>query len=76
MASISAICWKQQVKGGTSMEFYEIPMGFGMALAMNPPAWNAYNALTEEQRQQILQKAHQAKSRKAMHDIINSIPGM
>lgn len=58
------------------MEFYEIPMGFGMVLAMNPPAWNAYNALTEEQRQQILQKAHQAKSRKAMHDIINSIPGM
>ena len=57
------------------MDFYEIPMGFGMALAMNPPAWNAYTALTQEQRQQILQQAHQAKSRKAMHDIINSIPG-
>ena len=58
------------------MDFYEIPMGFGMALAMNPPAWNAYTALTQEQRQQILQQAHQAKSRKAMRDIINSIPGL
>lgn len=58
------------------MDFYEIPMGFGMALAMNPPAWNAYTALTQEQRQQILQQAHQAKSRKAMHDIINGIPGL
>ena len=58
------------------MDFYEIPMGFGMALAMNPPAWNAYTALTQEQRQQILQQAHQAKSRKAMHDIINSSPGL
>ena len=33
------------------MDFYKVPIGFGMALAMNPTALNAYSALTEEQKQ-------------------------
>ena len=32
------------------MDFYKIPIGFGMALAMNPTALNAYSAMTEEQK--------------------------
>jgi len=55
------------------MDFNNVPMGFGMALAMNPPAWNAYTAMTECQKQQILSKAHNAKSEKEIHDIVNSI---
>lgn len=58
------------------MDFYELPIGFGMALAMNPPAWNAYSAMTEEQKQQILTRAHNAKSRKEMHDLVSSISAM
>ena len=46
---------------------------FGMALAMNPPALNAYSAMSEEQKQQILNKAHNARSEKEMHDIVNSM---
>ena len=55
------------------MDFYKVPIGFGMALAMNPPALNAYSAMTEEQKQQILNKAHNARSEKEMHDIVNSM---
>ena len=35
------------------MDFYKVPIGFGMALAMNPPALNAYSAMTEDQKQQM-----------------------
>ena len=55
------------------MDFYKVPIGFGMALAMNPPAMNAYSAMTEDQKQQILNQAHNARSEKEMHDIVNSI---
>lgn len=52
------------------MDFYKVPIGFGMALAMNPPALNAYSAMTEEQKQAILSKAHNAASEKEMHQIV------
>ena len=55
------------------MDFYKVPNGFGMALAMNPPALNAYSAMTEEQKQAILDRAHNARSEKEMHQIVNSI---
>ena len=55
------------------MDFYKVPIGFGMALAMNPTALNAYSAMTEEQKQQILNMAHNARSEKEMHDIVNSM---
>jgi len=55
------------------MDFYKVPIGFGMALAMNPPALNAYSAMTEEQKQAVLDRAHNARSEKEMHDIVNSI---
>ena len=35
------------------MDFYKVPIGFGMALAMNPPALNAYSAMTEEQKKAL-----------------------
>lgn len=55
------------------MDFYKVPIGFGMALAMNPPALNAYSTMTEEQKQQILNKAHNARSEKEMHQIVAGI---
>ena len=32
------------------MDFYKVPIGFGMALAMNSSAMAAYAAMTEEQK--------------------------
>ena len=55
------------------MDFYKVPIGFGMALAMNQPAMNAYSAMTEEQKQAILDKAHNVRSEREMHDLVNSL---
>lgn len=55
------------------MDFYKVPIGFGMALAMNQPAMNAYAAMTEQQKQSILNKAHNVRSEKEMHDLVASL---
>lgn len=52
------------------MDFYKVPIGFGMALAVNAPAINAYAAMTEEQKQAILSKAHNVRSEREMHDLV------
>ena len=55
------------------MDFNEVPIGFEMALAMNTPAMNTYSAMSENQKQAILAKAHNVRSKKAMHDLVESI---
>lgn len=55
------------------MDFYQIPMGFGMALSMNPVALNVYSAMTEDQKQAILREAGNVKSEEEMHRIINRL---
>ena len=55
------------------MDFTEVAMGFGMALAMNEPALNAYAAMTEQQKQAVLTKAHNARSREEMQRIVESL---
>ena len=55
------------------MDYYKIPIGFGMALAQNEKAVNAYAMMTKEQKQAILQKAHAARSEKEMRQIVSSI---
>jgi len=57
------------------MDYYRVPIGFGMALAMNPPALNAYSAMTEQQKAEILNKAHNAHSEQEMHQIVNGLAG-
>ena len=42
---------------------------------MNPPAMNAYSAMTEAEKQAVLNKTHNAKSEKEMHQIVTSIAG-
>lgn len=55
------------------MDFYKVPIGFGMALAMNQPAMDAYAAMTEPQKQSILNKAHNVRSEREMHDLVASL---
>ena len=55
------------------MDFYKVPIGFGMALAVNEPAMNAYSAMTEAQKQAIITKAHNVRSEKEMHDLVASL---
>ena len=55
------------------MDFYKVPIGFGMALAMNHSAMEAYAAMTEQQKQAVLNKDHNARSEKEMLDIVAGI---
>lgn len=55
------------------MDFYKVPIGFGMALAMNEPAMARYAAMTEEQKQDILNRAHDVRSEKEMYSLVASL---
>lgn len=55
------------------MDFYKVPIGFGMALAQNTAAMNRYAHLTEEQKQDILNKAHNVRSEHEMHNLVASL---
>ena len=55
------------------MDYYQVPVGFGMALAVNEPAMNAYSKMTEQQKQAIINKAHNIRSEQEMHDLVNSL---
>lgn len=55
------------------MDFYRVPIGFGMALAMNQPAMNAYAAMTEDEKQAIINKAHNVRSEKEMYSLVASL---
>jgi pantoate kinase len=55
------------------MDFYSVPIGFGLALSANTAAMNRYAHLTESQKQDILNKAHNVRSEKEMHDLVASL---
>ncbi len=55
------------------MDFSGIPLGFGMALAMNPPAFNAYSNLTEEEKDALIERARHASSEAEMHEIVSKL---
>ena len=55
------------------MDFYKVPLGFGMALSMNPHALNVYSAMTEAQKQEVLNRAHNASSEQEMNQIVNDL---
>lgn len=51
----------------------EMPVGFAMALAMNPEAMQKFATLGEEQKQAIIAGTHALKSRDKMHRYVNSL---
>lgn len=55
------------------MDFSSVPVGFGMALAQNEDAVNAYAMMTREQKDAVLAKARNAKSRREMQQIVSDI---
>ena len=60
-------------EGGIGMDFYKVPIGFGLALAMNPVAMNTYSAMTEEQKRAVLDRAHNVRSEKEMYALVASL---
>ena len=55
------------------MDYNTVPIGFGLALSSNTAAMNRYAHLSEDQKQDILNKAHNARSEKEMHQIVDGI---
>ena len=55
------------------MDFYKVPIGFGLALSTNTAAMNRYAHLTEQEKQNILNKAHNVKSEKEMYALVASL---
>ena len=51
----------------------EMPVGFAMALAMNPEAMQKFGTLNEEQKQQIIAGTHAVKSRDEMRHYVDSL---
>ena len=55
------------------MDFNNIPIGFGLALSANTAAMNRYAHLTESQKQDILNKAHNVRSEEEMYALVATL---
>lgn len=55
------------------MDFYKVPIGFGLALSQNTAAMNRYAHLSEEQKQHMLNKAHNVRCEKEMYALVASL---
>ena len=52
------------------MDFYKVPIGFGLALAGNEAAMQHYSRLSEAQKQDILNRAHDVRSEQEMYNLV------
>ncbi len=55
------------------MNFGNVPLGFGFQLVQNEKAMAVYSAMTEEQKQAVLNQAHNARSKQEMNQLISGI---
>ena len=55
------------------MDFYQVPIGFGLALSANTAAMNRYAHLSETQKQDILNKAHNVRSKEEMYTLVATL---
>lgn len=51
----------------------EVPMGFGFALIKNEDAMRRYSQLSESEKEEILMKCKDAKSKKEMQKIVDEL---
>lgn len=55
------------------MDFYQVPIGFGLALSANTAAMNRYAHMTESQKQDILNRAHSVRSETEMYSLVATL---
>ena len=51
----------------------EVPMGFGFALIKNEDAMRRYSGMSESEKEEILMKCKDAKSKKEMQKIVDNL---
>jgi len=59
--------------GMGGVPFDGVPLGFGMGLAMNEKALEGYAKMSEAEKEEILNRSRDAKSKAEMEKIVNSI---
>lgn len=59
--------------GETGFPFGGLPLGFGMALAGNEPALRGYAGLTETEKEHLILRCKDARSKEEMEKIVNSL---
>ena len=52
------------------MDFASVPIGFGLALSSNTAAMNRYAHLSEDQKKEVLNKAHNVRSEMEMYTLV------
>ena len=62
-----------QQYGGGIMQKNEMPVGFAMALAMNPDAMQKFSLMSEAQKQEIIAGVHMIGSKEEMQRYVNSL---
>ena len=55
------------------MDRNEMPIGFAMALAMNPNAMQKFATLSEAQKHEVIEGTHAVKSKDEMHRYVDSL---
>ena len=55
------------------MNNFEMPVGLGMALALNPKAMEKFSSLTEKEKSDIVNGTHAIRSRKEMQQYVSNI---
>lgn len=56
-----------------SVGLRELPVGFGMALAMNESAMKGYAGLTESEKEDLILRCRDAKTKEEMQRIVDSL---
>jgi len=58
---------------GDGYPLTQLPLGFGMALAMNEAAMQGYAKLSETEKEHLIMKCKDARSKEEMQKIVNSL---
>ena len=55
------------------MDSTKLPVGFGMALAMNTAAMKVFAAMPERKQQDVIERAHGVSSKREMQQLVSSL---
>ena len=55
------------------MNFNQVPIGFGLALSSNTAAMNRYAHLDQQQKQEVLNQAHNVRCEEEMYALVASL---
>ena len=55
------------------MDFYKVPIGFGLALSANTAAMNRYARMTDAEKQAAVEKSRQMHSRVDMERYVDGL---